>query len=106
MLAVEVRRRSERDEELTAVGLRAGVRHRQDPGAVVPQLRMKLIVELVARAAAALTERVAALDHETLDHAMKNDAVVVRRAGVFLAGLRMRPGLRPLRQAHEVGDGV
>ena len=36
---VEVRRRRQRDEELAAVGVRAGVGHRQDAGLVVAQRR-------------------------------------------------------------------
>ena len=43
---------------------------------------MKLVGELVARTAASGAFRVAALDHEIRDHAMKNSAVVERLAGL------------------------
>ena len=76
---VEVRRRAERDEELAAVGVGPAVGHRQDAGLVVPEPRVELVGELVAGAADALSQRIAALDHEAVDHAVEDDAVVVRR---------------------------
>ena len=70
-----------RDEELRAVGARAGVRHREDAGAVVLERRVELVAELVARAAGAGAGGVAALGHEALDDAVERDAVVVAVAG-------------------------
>src|SRR4051812_1837990 len=92
VLAIEMRRRAERDEELAAVGIRAGVRHGQNPRAIVPKAGMELVFELVAGPAVALTERVTALDHEALDDAMKDDAVEVRLL-LLLARLRVLPFL-------------
>ena len=40
---------------------------------------MELVLELIARAAGALPERIAALDHEAVDDAVEDDAVVERR---------------------------
>src|SRR6185503_400076 len=102
---IEVRRRAERDEELAAVRVRTGIGHRKNAGAVVTQIRMELVRELVARPAVALPQRVATLDHEALDHTVKDDAVVVRLL-VFLFGLGMRPLGRALGEADEVGDGL
>ncbi len=59
----------------------------------------------VARAAGALAERVAALDHEAVDHAVEDEAVVVRLLHL-LARLRVGPLLRALGEADEVGDGL
>ena len=49
-LPVQVRRLADGDEELGAVGARPGVGHRQQVGLVELQLRVELVVELVARA--------------------------------------------------------
>src|SRR5579885_3338050 len=53
VLAVEPRRRHVRDEELAAVRVRAGVRHRQDACLVVLERGHDLVLEAVAGAAAA-----------------------------------------------------
>jgi hypothetical protein len=60
-----------------------------------------LVVEVVARAPDALTERVAALDHEVRDDAVEDD-VLVERAFARLAGRRVRPGLRAVGETREV----
>src|SRR5262249_58397839 len=78
VLVVEPRRPVERDEELAAVGIRPAVRHRQDPRLAVPQLRAELVREVVARPARTLAEWIAALNHETVDDAVKDGAVVIR----------------------------
>src|SRR5690606_41620259 len=58
--------------------LDAGVRHREQVGLVEDELGVDLVVELVAGAADPLAERVAALQHELLDDAVEDDAVVER----------------------------
>src|SRR6267143_4860893 len=63
------------DEELAAIGVRTGVRHRQGAGGVLAEHRF--VVELVARAAGAGSLRVAALDDEIGDHAVELKAVVI-----------------------------
>ena len=60
----------------------------------------------VARAAGAAAQRVAALDHEVLDDAVEDGAVVERRARLVLAGLRVGPGLLAGGQSDEVLDGL
>ena len=73
VLAVEPRcRLGGDDEELRAVRVRPGVRHRErtlDDLVVV-----ELVLELVARAAGADALRTAALDHEVGDHAVEDRA--------------------------------
>ena len=73
---VEVRRRADGDEELRAVGARAGVGHGQQVRPVELQLGVELVAELVARAAGAGAQRVAALDHEAADDPVEDRAVV------------------------------
>src|SRR3954447_7817938 len=90
VLAVEVRGRADGDEELGAVGARASVGHRQQVGAVEGELGVELVAELVAGAAEALTEGVAALDHEAADDPVE-DRAVVQRVGRLLARLRVGP---------------
>ena len=74
-------------------------------GSVEGQLAVDLVVELVARTADALAERVAALEHELLDDAVEDHAVV-ERGRLRLAGLGMRPRLGAVGEADEVGDGL
>jgi hypothetical protein len=59
------------DEELRAVRVRAGVRHRES--AALDLVVVELVLELVAGAARAGAGRVAALDHEVRDHAVEDD---------------------------------
>ena len=85
VLVVEPRARRRRDEELRAVGVGAGVGHREGEGAVVAQRAVELVLELVAPdggAAGAVAERVARLAHEPLDDAVEDDAVVVAWLGL------------------------
>jgi hypothetical protein len=96
---VEMRRRALGDEELRAVRARARVRHRQDARPRVPQLRMELVLELVARPARAAPNRIAALIMKFRNHAVENRAVVERLPAVRLARARMHPFLRARREA-------
>ena len=48
MLAVQPRRRCQRDEELAAVGVRPGIGHRQDARARVLELFLDFVLELLA----------------------------------------------------------
>lgn len=78
VLAVQVRRRSQRHEKLRAVRVGSCVRHRQDPGASVLELARDLVFEFAAKgrlAAATSPGRVA-----TLDHKVPNDAVKLQAA--------------------------
>jgi hypothetical protein len=60
-----------------------------------------LVVELEAGAAATVTARAAALDHEVLDDPVEGQAVV-EGLGLLLARGRVLPFLRPLGEADEV----
>src|SRR5262249_14082718 len=64
------------NEKLTAVGVRAGVRHGQAADLMFVWIVFYFVFEPVTRAAAAGPGWVAALDHEVGDHAMKDGAVV------------------------------
>lgn len=84
VLSVEVRGRAKGDEELAAVGARAGVGHAEGALAVVLQRRHELVLELAAPdggTATASTGGVTALDHEALDDAVKYDVVVFASRG-------------------------
>ena len=91
------------DEELRAVGARAGVGHREQVGAVEGELGVELVLERVAGATGAGAERAAALEHEAVDDAVEAEAVVValtRPAGVVVVVLGA------LREAGEVLHGL
>jgi hypothetical protein len=62
---------------------------------------MKFIRERITWSTDALSQRVAALDHEALDHAMKDHAIVVR-----LLHLLARPWIGPLLGAFREADEV
>ena len=93
VVVVQQRRGRHGDEELAAVGIGPGVGHREHARLGVLQLGVKLVGEFVSGTAAAGALRIAALDHEIRNHAMKNGAVVERL-----------PGLGSFRQADEVLD--
>src|SRR5438046_1583551 len=57
------------DEELAAVGIRAGVGHRDGAGLEFPLRVLVLVLELITGPAHAGAGRVATLDHEVGDHA-------------------------------------
>ena len=71
---------AQRDVELTAVGVGAGVGHGQHARGVVLE-RADFIVELVAGTAGAVALGVAALDDEAGHHAVEGQAVEVSRRG-------------------------
>src|SRR5437868_472835 len=67
---VEVRCRPERNEELTAIGVGTAIGHRQNAGLAVTQRWMKLVSEIVPGSTRTSAERIAALDHESVDDAV------------------------------------
>lgn len=81
MFAVEPRGGDVGDEELAAVRARAGVGHGEDAGFAVAEGFVELVRELVAGTAGAVAARIAALDHEVGDDAVKGQAVVVAAFG-------------------------
>lgn len=92
------------DEELRTVGTWASVRHGQQVWTVERKLWVEFIAELVARATTTGAGWVAALDHESVDDAVEDGAVVER---TFLATLCILGGvfLGSLGQTDEVFDG-
>ena len=66
---------------------------------------MELVREVVAGPAGALAEAVAPLNHEAVDDAVEDHAVVKRRFTPF-AARRIPPFLAALGEPDEVGDGV
>src|SRR5215469_18121696 len=64
------------DEELTAVRVGTGIRHREQARLRMLQRRMELVCELIPGAASARSLRAAALNHEIGNDAMKDDAVI------------------------------
>ena len=81
MLAIQPVGRDVGDEELAAIGVRAGIGHGQRADLVAIGIALGLVLELVAGAAAAAGRRVAALNHEILDDAMELRAVIKAFAG-------------------------
>src|SRR5262249_27393933 len=73
-----------RDEELRAVGIRAGVGHRENAGAVVLEVFVEFVFEGVAGAAGAGAFGATALDHKVGDHAGPFQTVVKAFAGKLL----------------------
>ena len=76
MPAIQVWSGRQRDEKLTAVRVGSGVRHRKNSFRVVFQFWVKFIRKFVARSASSRAGGVAALNHESIDDAMENHAVV------------------------------
>src|SRR6185295_12279207 len=81
--SIEVRLWCVADEELASTGVLARMRHAERPGHVLMRVEVRLALDLVARPAGTdpgivgvLRERVAALDHEVVDDAVKPGAVV------------------------------
>ena len=69
------------------------------------QALVELVGKFVARPSDALAERITALDHEPVDDAVKNDAVVVGLRDLLVRA-RVGPLLRPLGKPDKVGHRV
>ena len=76
VVSVEMRRGRQGNEKLAAVRIRAGVGHREDAFGVVFELRMDFVGKGVTGTSAAGACGIAALNHEAVDDAMEDDAVV------------------------------
>src|SRR6476619_3536220 len=81
--SVQMGRRHFSDEELRAVGTRPGVGHGQAPGALEGHAGVELVFKLIAGPADALSQRIAALDHEAGNHPMKNGSIIERASGLL-----------------------
>ena len=93
------------NEELAAIGVRPGIGHREDAGAIVLQRSNDLVAELITRAATAIALGVAALDHEIGNHAMKLHPVVKRFALCRGRSSIFGVVLGPFGQPNEVRHG-
>src|SRR5215213_3323792 len=91
------------DEELRAVGTGAGIRHREEIRLAEGELGVKLIAELVPRAAGSRAERVSTLNHEATDHAVEGSSVV-ELGSADLAGIWVPPLATAFGQLDEVRD--
>ena len=93
------------DEELGAVGVRAGVRHRE--GAALDLVLVELVLERVAGAAGSGALRAAALDHEVRDHPVEAEVVVEALGGELAEVLdRLRRILVVELELDRAGIGV
>ena len=91
VVVVEVRGGGDSDEELGAVRVPASVGHRQQERAVEGELRVELVLELVAGATHAGAGGIATLDHESSDDAVEDDTVIEVILGqLFKVGHRLR----------------
>ena len=64
------------NKELASVAIGSGISHRQDAGAIMLEIGMELILELVPRAARSGSLGTTALDHEVGDHSVKRHVVI------------------------------
>jgi hypothetical protein len=87
-----------------SIRVRATVRHRENASLVVPQLRVKLVCEVIAGPADSLAERIAALNHEAVDD---SDERWCRcsRASALSGSSADRSILGALRQPDKILDG-
>ncbi len=69
------------NEKLGAVGSRTGVGHGENAWAAVTEIGVEFISELVTRPATAAFGWIATLQHETFDHAVKGNAIVISALG-------------------------
>jgi len=65
------------DEELRAIGARAGVGHGKHSGRAMAEIGVEFIGEFVSRAAASCFCGITALQHKALDDAVEGHAIVV-----------------------------
>ena len=104
VVVIQVRGRRHGDEELGTVGAWAGIGHGQQEWTVELQLWVELVLELVARATAAGAGGVAALNHEVIDDAVE-DGAIVERAGLLALCVLGGVVLFALGQTDEVFNG-
>ena len=99
MVEIEVPWGSFGNEKLRVVRVVVRFRHREEPGSVVLQIDVELIVERTQRRAAGTDSGgVTALDDEVIDHTMKNKTIVEAALGQpgDLASRPRRPLLKKL----------
>ncbi len=94
------------DEELTTVGVGAGVGHGEAARDIEVEVGVELIGEGVAGIAHAGAGGVAALNHEFGNDAVEGGAVVEGLVVLLLVGDGVGPVFGALGESDEVGDGV
>jgi len=100
--AIEMQSGVVHDEKLGAVGIRTAIGHAQEAGAIVIGILPNFIGDDVTRFARSVFQRIATLNHEALDDAVKH-AVIVRWLLVPLA-FRGFPRAKSTRETDEVRD--
>jgi len=83
------------DKELAAAGIGACVGHAEDARAVMAQLRVKLILDLIARSPSPNPLGATRLDHKLRDHTVEDKAIIKRL-----------PRSHAHRQVNKVGYGL
>src|SRR5690606_15969046 len=95
------------DEELAALGVGTGVRHRQGTAHVVEVIARQLVLEPITRPAGARAGRIATLHHEARDDAVDRSDVVEsirRQTNEVVHGVRRRLGVELEDHLALVGD--
>lgn len=106
MFPIKPRRRRQRNEELTAVGILPAISHTHDPGTGMFQRRVDLVRELVAvyaRPPASRARGVACLHHEVRDDPVEDDVVVIAARS---EGREVRTCLGRVGRVQFDGDGA
>ena len=106
VLAVELGHGGFGDEELGAVGARAGVSHGEATRDVKGQVGRELVVEIITGIAKAGANGVAALNHEFGNDAVEDGSVVERLVMDLLQGGGISPVFGPVGETNEVSHGV
>src|SRR3954451_16481811 len=99
---VEVGNRNFGDKELRTVSVRSGIRIGEHASLAEIKARGKLVFKGIPRITLPVGQRIATLDHEVGDHAMKYGSVVERLAVL----LGMREGVFPILGAGRQSDKV
>src|SRR5580692_2162597 len=102
---IEVRRGCHSDEKLAAVGAWARVGHRKFSGLRMTKAGVKFVGKVVARAAAAVALRTSALNHKVRNHAVKDQAVVIRTL-FFLSADGVLEFLGAFSETNKVFNGL
>ncbi len=103
VLVVEPGRGHVGDEELRPIGIGAGIGHRQNSGARMLEVGVKLIGKFVTGATGSGALRTAGLNHEIRDHAVKLQAVI---KSIFRQFLKIGHGLGNLVVEKFAADGA
>src|SRR5262245_25990588 len=104
VLAVKLGHWPKGDEELASVGILTRVRHRQAAYTIMFKGARDLIIETITGAAKARSGRIASLDHEPIDDAVKRGVVVEPFSFHDPSSFRIGPVFGAFRESNEVCD--